>query len=725
MKRVLATAALPALVALLATALGGPAGTPVHDAIAGLRPGAPVPVQAALVVVDPATPEAAARAVQAARDAGATRVVAALPADHPLLGGAAPEPAGFGDGPLLRTWTDDRGERLLSLPDSLDTILRLDGGQLSAGRLLQDQVAVLWFADPAVGIAAAVPGRAAPVDRAEVLALALGSERGLTRLPRWVAAALAAVLVGGVGLALHRRSPPLAMTVSAAGAVVVLVAVVLARGQGLLLPLLGPVAGLLLTGVVQVLRVAGRLDGAVDLLEAQVAGEPEGAGAPGLADLVEMARILVPGAAVAAWDPAGERVHGGGPGSEALQPPRPLPEQPAGSPERVVLPVRRDGRLQGALTVARLPAPTDAERASLLALTQLEHPLAALRVPVVDEPDDPLGRRLARVHAGVGGLAVRSGRLDALLRRGPVRLGLFDLAGRALILGAGLRDWLPDGRAPALLRLVERVGGMARADASMLLQDALAVPPGGPPVVRALTDELAGWELVVQAARLDRASPAEGVVVYLQDVRGHARLASARATALTLASDELAELQQRLRDAVDSGRGSRKGLLSDLDRLGALQAHLAELARTGADADPEIPLPIQRCLSAALQGVPSDVRDRVTVELPECPAVRVRAAVLARSLGELLTDLVRHAGRVHVTGAADTDGVQLLLHEGAGGLPEGMAEALLADDSGAWPAVQARRTLARMGGTLTARPHGDPTAEDAGGTTLVLFLPYF
>ncbi len=230
---------LPPLLALSGTLLGAPLSASLHDAAASL--GGPRALPGAVVrAADPA----AAR--EAALAAGAAEVWMALPDGDPRLAGASPDPGTLAPGPDGRLRFD--GAHRLPLPEGLDGVLRLDVEQLGPGTpasLLAGRAVVVVWSDPAVGLREASPGRAAPVDRGEILAVALAAARAdahLRVLPLGVAAALAGAAALGWQRVLARRSAWRAVGATAAAAVLAVLLGVGARRLGLDLPWLGLVA---------------------------------------------------------------------------------------------------------------------------------------------------------------------------------------------------------------------------------------------------------------------------------------------------------------------------------------------------------------------------------------------------------------------------------------------------------------------------------------------------
>jgi hypothetical protein len=168
----------------------------------------------------------------------------------------------------LRAGADGRirfdGDRRLPLPEGLLGLVRLDADTLGAGTppdLFADRDVVLVWDDPAVGRKELAPGLAAPVDRGELLAVALASTRAdasLRVLPLGAAAGLVALVGLITRLVLGRSSPRRGALVALALAAALALGVVLLRRSGVDLPwigLLSAVAFAYLARLVELYRV--------------------------------------------------------------------------------------------------------------------------------------------------------------------------------------------------------------------------------------------------------------------------------------------------------------------------------------------------------------------------------------------------------------------------------------------------------------------------------------
>ncbi len=692
---------------LVSTALVGLAPTvdgrwaaAVHDSIGWLV----APPEMPVVVVHAEDP---ASAVETVRAAGAAEVWVALPPGDPRVGTAHPDPG------TLRAGGDGRirfaDAVRLPLPEALAGVLHLDAAQLGGGTpsaLLTGRTVVLVWTDPAVGRREAVPGTPAPVDRGEVLAVALGTAAtgaGLRVLPLPVAMGLVAALAGACAWGLARLLPTPGVLAVAGGSALVCAGAVAARSAGLDLP----VGGLLVAlGIPLVARLAIGVTDTIHALDRlQFSLAPRGADAPvptGLAALPAMAALHLPGVIATVWrrgeDGRPERlaeVGGAGPPLTAL------PQASDARSDLVVEPVREAGDVVGALvlsapTEGTLPA--DAARLAGVLARQL-HAEGAL----VGKAPDPWIADLEAPRVEVGRAVARAERWEAYLEASAANLGAFGVAGELLAGSARMRAAAGDGtRAPLLAAL----STLARGDEDTLRDAVRAVFAGEPEARIPGVDD--GTEVVVTA--LGAGARRSGVLVQVHDVSAHRRRDALHAAVITAtnararnALTAIVGYTGRLVETPDEA--GRRALAARIDTVveqqAALFRHGDQLVGTDADGAAREPVYLHDCVAAVVRSLAADRRARLSVELPEDgAAVSARGAALARCVNLLLTDATEGA-RARVSVAPEADGMVLRIEDDGGGLPQPMLDRLVDADPRASAPAAARRIVDGMGGRFS------------------------
>ena len=267
-----------------ATATGAPLGLPLHDFLGGaIRPR---PIPSALITAE--GPEDVPGAIAAARSAGAAEVWMALPQGHRWLSDARPDPESLvagGDGRIRFVRERGGDEVRLALPEGLNGVLQLDAAQLGPGTpsgLLAGKDVVIALADEAMGRTVSVPGRAEPVKREAVLAVALGATRagGLVALPLPLAVALVALLAALWQGTLERRRLAVGSAWTLAAALASLGVCAGARRFGVDLPVTGLIFALAMSFVARQVTATTRALHALDDLGLRLGGRGAPRAAP-------------------------------------------------------------------------------------------------------------------------------------------------------------------------------------------------------------------------------------------------------------------------------------------------------------------------------------------------------------------------------------------------------------------------------------------------------------
>lgn len=712
---------IPQLLAALAvggaTVAGGRAAAPLHD-LAGRAVAAPsLPV--AVVGFDGDV----SAAVATARAAGAGPVWVALPDGDPRVGDALPDPG------TLRAGADGRvrfdGDLRLPLPEALDALVTLDASQLGPGTpagALAGRPVVLAWNDPATGLRVAAPGVDAPVDRARVLAVAVGAraaDEGLRVLPLGAAAVVTGALTLLAGLVLRRRMPTrvfadVGAAVLAAGALGVG-----ARALGWDLPLGGLLVAAPLAGAVRLALAARETLDAFDRTLAWLGAPPADPGvATGLAALAEITAVHAPGATVAVWRRGADgrpgvaaRIDGEG----ALPDLADLPAGALAGPGWRVEPIVDRGDVVGALGVA-VEGDVPADLAALL------HTLARNRVlapPLpAAHPADPFAARLGLVRAAVRTALSRAERWEDLLARPRGALGAFDLRG-ALVTGSeAVRAACGDGARPPLLVAVTTLSGLSDAEARPFVRAALG---GDAPVripARAPNEELVLTPLGTGAGR-------DGVLLQVHDVTAHRR-ATRLGTSIVAATGghvrtALGALGGEVARMVDEPDPARRAEIlarvdDGIDGLCAVLERAERLAGAGPDGGELEPIYLPALVAEATAALRPGRRERVSVAIDDAGLpVAGRADALLDAVA-LLLDEVSAVGSARVRARTEDGRAVLEVHDDAGGLPAPVTARLVEREGGA---AAARRLVERMGGELRA------VALPGRGTRFEIHLGYF
>lgn len=455
---------LPILAVLaMSTLLGESYSAPLHDLLAAEMPARPLPG----VVLRTGDPGAARIA---ASEAGATSVWMALPNADARLGDVTPDPGTLRAGAGGRVRFD--GDRRLPLPEGLFGLVRLDADTLGAGTppdLFADRDVVLVWEDPTVGRKELAPGLDVPVDRGELLAVALASARAdasLRVLPLGAAAVLVALVGAIIQLLLARATPRRgALVALGIGAALALAAAGLRR-SGIDLPWVGLLAAVTAAYVVRLERIYRDTVKTLDRIVLRL-GSPtvEHAVPTGLAGLCDVVLALAPGCTTASWRAGADgavievaRVEGPDP----LPAPNGLPDHPVSGPGWHIEPVLEAGRVIGALGVAGPPhaLPQAADLVRVLA--------TAPRAPA---PESGLEPRLAEAEAAVGRALARAERWEHLLGDEGLTIGLFDRSGGLTFASAPLAALATSE--PALKAVVGALTGLEGAALAARLREAL------------------------------------------------------------------------------------------------------------------------------------------------------------------------------------------------------------------------------------------------------------
>lgn len=706
------------LVAVMLAAVLGPVAAPLHDLVGMLVRGPAVPA----VVVEVEGP--LGRAASAALAAGARSVVAALPAGHPHLDGVTPEPIGLTADPGGRIrWF---GKFRLPLPEALDSIVHLSVAQLDPSNPAQlaGRHVVLDLPDP-LGVPAYAPGGSRAVDRAEILAVALGTAstgRGLLSLPLVAVAVLCGVAALGVSSLLDRMSVAAGIAASAGATCGWIVLAMAARMVAVDLPVEAAVAAV---GVPLAVRIVGSTQRALLALD-QVALQL-GAAAPsasvrsGIETRATMAHLFAPDCSVAAWavGPSGalERVVVHGP--ETFLPKlNALPGDHVSRSGWRVEPVLADGAVIGALAVGTDGAlPADIAR-MLEAVARA--PLHMQETRVVPSRD-PMEARLQLVSRGVDRALKEAETWRAVLGRSGLPVGLFELGGDLVSAGATLRARMDPASTNPLLDLLVSITGFDTGRLGAVLRRAIA--EGTAP--RRIPSKDGTEEVVI--GRVESEGRVVGLLVHVHDVRPHLRLDRLKSNLVMATTSRLRGTIAAVARDVDLAQGAdpehtEARLARVQRRLARAQQDLDQtesLASTQVGENPIQPVYLEDAVQEATTALDPARQAQLEITLPEISTpVSARSAPLVRALGGLLGMLAGQGGRVRVAVWPEDDGMRLALEDDSGGLPTGMLERLVDPESPS-EAGGAVREIRAMGGTFSRESHA------GSGTRLVFAFPYF
>jgi len=695
-------------------ALLGPIAAPLHDGIGRWVRG---PALSVLVVTIEGDLAAGAARAQAA---GATEVVAALPPGHPWLGGVAPEPPG------LRT---DRAGRVrwfgalrLPLPEALPRLARVRAEQIdpSDPTQLAGRRVVLEPADPAAGLQVLAPGVPGPIDRAMVLATALGAADAQAGLrapgPAWTGLATA-FAAAGFGAWLRRQSLGQGSLAAAVAAGAWIAGCIAARTAGFDLPLEAVVGAIGVPLGLRAMTVTERALTAVDRLAARLAPpRPTPPRRAGLVARAEMLGWLASDRSIALWtlgfDGQVTRTpicgrEGDLPQLEAL------PAEPIAWGGWRVVPVTEGGLVVGALGLAgpAPPTPADIRLLDAVATAPLDGPERAIH-----PPSDPLTARLQVVFTALDRTLSETETWRAILGPSGLSLGLFALGGDVIAASAPLTQQIdPEATNP----LASLLTGWTGADPRTALLRAVSGDE-----VRLQT---ANGQQEVVLRRLDSPTGPRGLLVQLHDVAPHQRLDQLRADlwsstnarirngllSVSGYADLLAEGEADEREALLVRLQARiDGIVGELDKAEGLTA-------TRAGDQPLQPVFLSATVRSAWERLDPARRGRVQLQVPDISApIRARAQALEAALEAVLSTFSDHGAGAALSVQPEPQSMALTLVDDSGGLPPGMLDRLL--DPRADSALgRGLRALAEMGCTWTS-------SSDAGAGVRIRFdFPYF
>lgn len=701
--RPLTSAGWAGLLAALTTAGIEPPSLLLHDFVGRWAPTRVLP--ACVVTVDGPMEEARAAVLAA----GADSVWVALPEGDARVAGARPDPG------TLRAGADGRvrwdGAARLPLPEALPGLLRLEAAQLGPHTprfTLAGRDAVLVWADPATGLRALAPGSREPVDRGELLAVALGAARdqaSLLAFPLPVAAGFVGVITAAWSLLLTRWLPRRGVVYTLLAAPVVLAACVVARAVGWDLPVGGLLVGLGAAAAGRALLTTSDALSTLDRVLAWLGAPPEDPGRPTRPEaLLEMVDVMAPGLAAAVWrrerDGAARlvgRLAGRGEVPALAQ----VPDAPKVTPTGLVVPLREGNEVIGALALASdAPLPSEVTRvASVWAQAPTDRESDGM-------PADPFQARLALANVAVRRALARVERWETLLGQAGGVLGVFDLAGGLVTGSEALRDLTGDGARPPLLAALSAATSL---DDDALRETVRATLAGARPVrvpARRLGEEVALTPMGPAGART-------GFLLVVHDVSDHWR-ADQLKTGILAATD----LQVRNTLVTLGGLAIRTAEEPDADTRRALATRAeAEIQRLAAGLSRAEGLILPRAGSAALEPVDlpdavrqaasafrSDRADRLMLQLPEVSApVAARRQPLVQALTVLFAETTAHA-RVRVWLVPDRNHVHLLVEDDGGALPEAVLAVHVDAANPTSAAAAARRLVEDMGGAFRAEP---------------------
>ncbi len=693
-------AATLGLLASLSTLTGQWLSAPVRDAIGAISAHPQLPV----VVVRASDLGAA---VRAAREAGALDVWAAFPEGDPRLSGARPDPE------TLRYGRDGRvrydGDTRLPLPEALRGLTRLNLDQLGAGTpdtLLRGQRAVVVSSDPAVGRREAAPGDPAPVDRGELLAVALGVAAAggeLRSVPILVAAGLVGALATIWSLSLNRMTPLRGIALSGSLVATSLGATLLARGQGLDLPVGGLVfaaAGPLVARLGLVVRDTWH---ALEALRFSLASAPADPSVPtGLQALPAMVETQLLGVGAAVW----RRGADGRPEllAERGEPrPEPLTQLPVATvvhPGEIVEPIREGGEVVGALclrSASELPANAPTVAHSLANRLHAEDALSRW------EPD-PWLRELDAARIAALRLAARAARWEGFLESGSASLGVFGLAGELQSGSSALRALLTDPSRPPLLVALD---ALAAAEPTSVVAAVREVLSG------AREARLPGRDERQEIVLLGLGSPPrEALLLQVHDVTPHRRLDALKSSIISSASFQTRNALSAIAGyaAMMAGiedRPRRKDLerriRAQVDRVSGLHERAESLVYADPHTEPISPVYLRECVLSVVRALDPDRQARLSLELPEVDSpVSGRAAGLAHAIHLLLAEL-SEGGNTRVSLRSEAEGMLLVVDDDGGGLTEPLFQRLLGEGQLSSAPAVLRRAILEMEGSFLAR----------------------
>ena len=685
-----------ALVAAFATLAVAPLAADLHDAI-GLRVAGPA-LPVVLVAVD--GPLGPAAAVVTA--AGARSVVAALPAGHPLLDGVAPEPAGLvADGWGRVRWF--RGARL-PLPEALGGLARLSVDQLDGGNPAQlaGRDVVLDLADPALGIASLAPGGTAPVDRAALLAVGIGSEAAdasLQRMPRGWLVLVAVVGALATAWALGRVRLWLGAALAAGTLVISLALAFPARAAGVELPVEALVGILAVPLLLRLIRTARTALVALDRVTVRLGAHAPDAGQPtGVATRATFLTMLLPDHAVAYWvaRPDGAPLRTDVVGDADWPDLEALDGEDLTGPDWAIALISNSGALVGAVGVGRVGGIGPEAPAVLESVAGAALAIADVRAK---PPADPFDARLAAIARAVDGALRTSETWRALLEESGLQIGMFEMGGSLLAASGALRSRVPPHAESPLLALLGDLTGLDGYTIAQVLRRVLTNDT--PRLVPSLA---AGEEVVI--SRVVHGDRVVGVLVQIHDVNPHRHLDALKSNVILAGSTRLrntlglvagyAEMATATQDPAELA-----GLMARIrERAFALAAELErseELARASVGEEPVQPVFLAVAVREACAGLEGE---RLTLDLPEMESpIAARSGRLIAALGAVIGELVRQGCRVRVHVWPGVEDVRLSVDDDSGGLPENVLQRWLDPGSGS-RIGDAVADIQEMGGSI-------------------------